>query len=241
MVQAIEQTQISQIVTRKTRLMEIIGPAGAGKTTLARVLMQHSQRIEMGADIELRKIGQIPAFLRNLPFVFPLIVDPGAGSRMFRWDEIKSMVYLRGWHHILSKQPVRSSAVLLLDQGPIFRLATLHAFGPARLGDPAAQAWWQNMFRQWAESLDLIVSLDAPDAILQRRINLRERAHLVKGKTDPEAHEFLKRYRASYEYVVAQLTAGHRPRLLKFDTSQTTIEEVSGRVLEASDLLTKGN
>ena len=37
-------------------VVELVGLAGAGKTTLSQVLVQHSEKIIVGAEISLRKI-----------------------------------------------------------------------------------------------------------------------------------------------------------------------------------------
>src|SRR5512138_1482113 len=114
---------MNPIVTQKTCLIEIIGPAGAGKTTLSQVLRQRNKDISMGPDIELRKISQFPVFFRNALIVVPFLFDWRLGSRWFHWDEIKSIVYLKGWDRILRQPTMNSTAFILLDQGPVFRLA----------------------------------------------------------------------------------------------------------------------
>jgi hypothetical protein len=43
----------------------------------------------------------------------------------------------------------------------------------------------------------------------------------------------LARYRASYEQILAKWATYQEPILLKFDTSQTTIEQVADEVLRA--------
>jgi thymidylate kinase len=219
-------------------MVELAGPAGAGKTSLARALSQRSEKIAIGADIELRKKEQIPVFVRNAPFLAPVLLRRCQSSRGFTWDEIKAMVYLKGWHRLFRQQAIHNGRLILLDHGPVFKLATLQAFGPERLRNPSAEMWWSDMFRQWALMLDMVIWLDAPDHILEERINTRNQQHVVKGRSEPEVAHFLARYRASYQHILAKLAAHGGPAMLQFDTSRTSMEEIVENVLVACNIAT---
>jgi thymidylate kinase len=214
-------------------IIELIGPAGAGKTTLSRALKHRSGRIQIGAEIELRKIKYVPVFVRNALLSLPIILYRWHYSRWFTWEEIKYLIYLRGWPRILKHQAVEDGGAILLDHGPVFKLATLNGFGPVRLQTKGFGSWWNNMFRQWASIVDIVIWLDAPDPILEKRINSRNQRHAVKGRSEFEVLHFLARYRASYEQILAKWATYEEPILLKFDTSQTTIEQVADEVLRA--------
>lgn len=212
------------------QIIELVGPAGAGKTTLTRKLLECFGSVLKGEDIALRRKGHLPIFLRHIPVLLPTIF-PHKGSRPFSWEEIKSLVYLRGWSTILLRQAAEKQGILLLDQGPIFRLATLYGFGPECAREPSFDGWWETMFAQWAGLLDVIVWLDAPDTVLKTRINTRAQKHLVKGKPAGEAAQFLARYRAAYRYVLEGMAATGAPKLVRFDTSQTPADKIVENIL----------
>ncbi len=173
----------------------------------------------------------MPIFVGNAPFLAPVFLRRCRSSRWFTWDEIKAMVYLKGWPRVLRRQASNNGTLILLDHGPIFKLATLNAFGPERLKSQGFEQWWHSMFEQWAFTLDMVIWLNAPDQILVERINARHQRHAVKGKSEREAYEFLMRYQTSYEQTLAKLTAYGRPTLLQFDTSRTSIEQIVDEVL----------
>jgi thymidylate kinase len=221
----------NSIAEERSLIVEIIGPAGAGKTTLSRALSQHDEKIRLAADLELRKREHIPIFVSQAPFLLPVFLRQGLHSRWFTWNEIKAMVYLRGWPRVLRQQATCGGTAILLDHGPVFKLAMLSAFGPDRLKSKDFEKWWNNMFKQWASTLDMVIWLDAPDTNLVERINTRSQRHAVKGKSEQEASEFLARYRTAYEQILAKLTANKGPRSLQFDTSQASSEQIVDKVL----------
>ena len=212
-------------------IVELVGLAGTGKTTLARALSQRDDRICVSADLALLKKKHIPIFIRTIPSLWPLLLGRDRSSRWFTWDEIKAMVYLKGWPRVLRRQALDNGTLVLLDHGPVFKLATLNAFGPERLKSQGFERWWQAMFQQWAFTLDVLIWLDAPETILVERINRRDQRHAVKGKSEREAYEYLTRYQKSYEQILAKLGAFGRPTLLQFDTGQTSIERIVDEVL----------
>jgi thymidylate kinase len=112
-------------------------------------------------------------------------------------------------------------------------MATLHAFGPELLRQPAAAPWWNEMFRQWASVLDLVVWLDCPDEVLQERINGRERWHLVKGRSEQEVSRFLDRHRKSYYHVLFGMSLHGGPGLIAFNAGRTSIEQMLRDILAA--------
>jgi len=216
-------------------IMELVGPAGAGKTTLSRVLTHRNPMFQIGSDIELRKTKYLPVILRNTISLLPIFLRQLQNGRWFTWDEIKALIYLEGWPGVLRQEAANGDTTVLLDHGPVFKLATLNEFGPEKLKTDGFEIWWNNMFHQWASTLDIVIWLDAPDPVLEKRINLREQRHTVKGKTASEVVHFLARYRKSYEQILAKLRTddGYGPHLLQFDTSRTSIEQIADEILSA--------
>jgi len=230
----------SNLATQKPLLiMELVGPAGAGKTTLSRTLRDRTPAIQIGSEIELQKIRYAPVFLYNFISLLPIFLRQLRYSQSFTWDEIKYLVYLKGWSKVLMREAGAGDMVILLDHGPVFKLATLHEFGPQKLMADGSEKWWNKVFSQWASTLDIVIWLDAPDSVLEKRINSREQRHLVKGKTGTEVVHFLARYRASYEETLAKLKLNGGPRLLQFDTSRTSIDQVADEILSAMNMALK--
>jgi shikimate kinase len=236
-----EMLSNNAIQQKSPLIVELVGLAGAGKTTLSRALSQRDEKILVSADLELRKREHIPIFVGHAPFLLPVVLRPCPSSRWFTWDEIKAMVYLKGWPRVLRQQAMHTGTAILLDHGPIFKLATLNEFGPERLKSQGFEQWWHSTFEQWAFTLDIVIWLNAPDNILVERINARNQRHAVKGKSEIEAFKFLIRYQTSYEQILAKLTAYGRPTLLQFDTSQASIEQIVDEVLVACNLKRRGS
>ena len=217
--------------TSHIRLVELVGPAGAGKTTLSKALRQRSGKIVIGPEISLRKMESVFIFLTYFPTVLPFLFRWKRNCRWFTWDEIKAMIYLKGWQRVLKRQAAKNGVTVLLDHGPVFKLATLYAFGPECFRSKVAEKWLSDVIRQWAVLLDAIIWLDAPDSILENRINAREQRHVVKGETELKVSQFLARYRASYQHMITSLTVKDGPALYPFDTRQTSLEEVVEKIL----------
>lgn len=230
------------VTKQKTPLIvELVGPAGAGKTTLLQALSQSNEKFLIGANLAIRKKEHIPIFANHAPFLLPVFLRQGRQSRWFTWDEIKAMVYLKAWPRVLRQQAANNGGVVLLDHGPVFRLAMLLTFGPESLKSQGFEQWWNETIKQWAFTLDTIILLDAPDSILIERINRRSQRHIIKGKSEPEMYRFLARYRASYKQILAKLMAYRGPLMLEFDASQLSIKQIVDEVLETWDLKPSGN
>jgi len=205
--------------TDRLRVVEIVGPAGAGKSTLYQALRgRNGLRLDNFPDV--RRLVNLPFFLWNGARVIGSLRELGGLSRR----ELAWMAILRGWPVLLQKS---DSRVTVLDQGPVYLLTELREFGPASLRTSAAEALWRDLSACWSQTLSLIVWLDADDADLLERVRAREKAHIVKDASDEETLSFLNRYRAAYERVMADL----RVPVLRFNSSRMTTEQIAEHLL----------
>ncbi len=215
-------------------VVEIIGPAGAGKSTLFTALSQ--RRGDIRPAPYPSRLRQLPYRLGNTWALLPTFLRYYWHSRWFTRREIRSMVYLRAWLHALEKPTPNPGIVTIFDHGPIYRLAYLRALGPEITSSEVYQKWWRTLLDRWSRVLDVIVWLDAPNPILLERIRARDSWHMVKDRSQEEAYAFLDHYRCFLEQTIAQAMNG-RQVLLRFDTSQQEVAQMADTILHTFDAL----
>jgi deoxyadenosine/deoxycytidine kinase len=218
--------------TLTPQIVEIIGPAGAGKTTLTRALTEGSRTVQLGGFPDVRRISDLPFFLWHGLQISPaLFICPRGISRKLTRREFAWLSILHGWPSILQKQ-LKKNRTILLDQGPVYLLAETNRFGPEYLRRKKAENFWHDLYSRWSNTLDMVIWLDAADADLVKRIRSRDKGHVLKNETVESAFEFLSSYRKAYEQTISILMAG-RPNLkiLRFDTSRTSLGEITDRLL----------
>lgn len=214
------------------RTVEIVGPAGAGKSTLCQVLVQESQTVRPENFPDVRKIASAPFFLWHGLQLLPhslRFFQPDSGfihRREFAW-----LTILLGWPGILQKR-LKNDQVILLDQGPVYLMTELTEFGAESLRNQAAEKMWQRIYNRWTNTLDGIVWLDAADSDLLNRIRRRDKEHVVKNESDETTLAFLNRYRKAYARIISNWSA-NRPalKIIRFDTSRKSPEEIASQLL----------
>lgn len=222
---------------KKPRLVEIVGPAGAGKTTLCNMLSSFGH-IHLSNFPDVRKVVNAPFFIfsgfRVLPLVLQMLRfrEEKLTRREFAWLSI-----LSSWPMVLQNELKSNEDVIILDQGPVYLLSEMSLIGPEFLKAERAQQVWGAWYRQWAATLDAIVWLDAPDECLINRIRSREKDHVVKDASPQEVIKFLESYRRVYERVFSELSIRRGDlKILQFDTNRQLPEAIANQLLFELDL-----
>ena len=186
-------------------VVELVGPAGAGKTTLARGVSAVDPTIRAGLSLwNLPRPKLFEAALPLLPRFMAAAILP---KRRLQWGEMAQMIRLGALRRVVRAEAARHR-VILLDEGPVFALSWLDLFF-ARNGDRAA-SWRRRAVADWASLLDMVVFIDAADSTLAQRIRTREKYHRVKDREDEEIYGFAAGYRKALDRVIGEIAkAGH--------------------------------
>ena len=207
---------------------EIIGPAGAGKSSLSRLLQERSRDTRAGLSV-----WRLPSALLavnsfgSLPNLLGLCV----GRRRIGWDEVKLVIQLNALRQLLQREVAKGYLRILLDEGMVFALARLRARAPQDVAGARPDWGMQGLFDRLGPTLDAVIWLDAPDAILARRIRERAKPHRMKDRSDAEIYEHLARYRRCFEWVVSELHERHRVKVIRFSTDHESLDDIADKVL----------
>ena len=213
-------------------LIELIGPAGAGKSSLLRELRRQDPTLSIFADrLRVREPQNLPFYLSSGAAALPTVLRSAWQERWYTREELSRMLYLVGMHRVFQRR-LQRQGVTVIDQGPIFELTHLRAFGPARLHSHTFAPWWRGLYQQWAGLFKLVVWLDAPDEILIPRVRHREQAHVIKHYSEADAQALLARYRHSFRNVMEQLQHHATIPVLTFTTHQMSVEEIAHHMLQ---------
>jgi adenylate kinase family enzyme len=183
-------------------IVELVGLAGVGKSTLARELAAADPTLQLGVPLSRLRSARAQVAAAT-PFVVPYLRH-ATSTDWFPRYQVRGLGYLHAWRRSLDQVPAGVTCVVL-DHGPLFWLATLDALGPRLTATATFRGWWQRTLADWADLLDVVVWLDAPDELLVQRIRERAQQHVLLGASDDESEVFLARDRASYERVREQL------------------------------------
>ncbi len=203
-------------VPRRPLLVELVGPPGVGKSTISEALLRRDDRIQA------RPLPRRRAYAGVLGWNLLAVVTMALRHRMLRrfgGEGLRALTYLRALPRILEANS--SDGVVVFDQGPIFLLTR-----PPTL-DERLTGWHTRALATWDALLDVIVVLDAPDAVLIDRINTRSKEHRVKGSYAGTAAAFLAQSRAVYDAAIGGLGQhASNATILRFDTSRHSPAEV---------------
>ncbi|HLZ44692.1 MAG TPA: hypothetical protein VKQ05_03345 [Gemmatimonadales bacterium] len=208
-------------------VIELVGPAGVGKTTL-------SQQLEATGQARRGTIWLVPkpvlayGTIRQLPAALTLYRETGK----FLWNEIKHLARLDALYTFLRTTHWNGTRLVALDEGPVYTLSSLQVVGHRRFCYGPSAPFLQQTIQRWVPLLDAVVVLDAPDALLTSRIRSRTKPHLMKQRSALEISAFLEAYRRVTERVLAEFSAAGGPPVVRLDCSDGT-ERLDERVLEA--------
>lgn len=208
--------------------MELIGPAGAGKSTLQRALSQRFGNIL--PDIQLTKYRLFPFFISNSAALLPTYFWRYRGTRWFNRRESRSMAYLKAGLNVVRQQASINGTITILDHGPIYRLAFLRALGPEITESQTYRKWWTGLLHQWAIALDGVIWLDAPNNILLERVRTRDQLHCIKSTSKQAADKYLTDYREFLQKTIAETMTDRQAILLRFDTNEESVEQIADRI-----------
>lgn len=208
-------------------LLEIMGPAAAGKTTLLRALCSQDEKVRAGLDLE--KAEYLRPLLSKLAVFLPVWALHHRRDRWLDRREMRSIARLETWSQALERSTTTQESVAVFDHGPLYRLARLREFGPELTDSEPFERWWRGSLTQWLKALDIVVMLEAPDAVLLQRVD--ERGHWFLSGDHPrgEKDEFLARYRRAFAEILEG--TGDTPRVLRFRSDQTSVETIAAEVL----------
>ena len=216
--------QLVGLEQRTSRIVEIVGPPGAGKTSLLSALT--ARRPELRPITEWRHLRFLPSLARNAVGLLPFFLVQWMAGQPPSRRNMERMVRLQASREITERM---REQIIVLDQGPIYTLGTLRMSAPRPEND-RFEIWWNRVAQQWASALDTVVFLEATDDVLLRRIMDRSKPHRLKSDLDVNGSEWLATLRDALERTVETFRAHSGLSVLRFDTGNEDLPGIVDRV-----------
>ena len=209
-------------------IIELIGLAGVGKSTLSRNL-----RISIPTTIQefppsTWNLSCAPFYIKNILSLTPILTRFTLQNfKGVKRREIAFMALLNGWDEVLRKKMENSDKVIIIDQGAISCMAYLQVRSPYYFQNSNTQKWWLKIYDHWAQTIDMIVWLSAPNSTLIHRIKTRHQNHGLQNISEQNGDATLKRYYSAYESIIKILSLSNQNfHVLMVDSEKNSPDNV---------------
>ena len=208
-------------------LVELVGPAGAGKSALQQALLAETPGAANGHSLWNQ---DRLALARGALRVTPAALAAARGGKPLVPPEMGQMVRLEAMERTLPKI-TGGRRLIVMDEGPVFALSWFDVFF-GRNGDPGWSAWRRRMVSTWSAKLDAIVRVDADDAVLAQRINSRAKQHMMKQQPYPEVCGFNARFRDAFDRVTGEMVKAGNVKVFDLRTDERRPDELVRQLSE---------
>ena len=211
-------------------VVELVGPAGAGKSTLAQNVHRADSNVHVGLSIwglpRRRLVSGAIALV-------PTVIVAAVRKRRLRWREIAQMIRLDALRRTLRRAKnagKRGGTTILLDEGPVCAISSLD-LAIAQRGGKVPDKWRRRAIARWARLLDTVILIDAPDTKLADRIRTRAKQHRMAKRSDVAIQRFAKGFRNAFARVIGDLA--------RIDESQLIVDRIrtDGRLDRSAERL----
>jgi adenylate kinase family enzyme len=214
-------------------IMEVIGVAGSGKSSLAAALVEGHEDWILEGPLQMRNTRHLRRAMHGVARLGRITAVNLSRRRLLSWRESKYVLYVMEWSRHLRSMPTQDSRVIVLDQGPVYVLARFGTADVPIAGCEPASEWWRGITANWADTLDVVIALEAPDSVLWERVTTRDRSHEALDRGRSAWSTFAESYRRSFATVLAAMERPDGPQILRYDTSRMSTDEIARHVTES--------
>jgi hypothetical protein len=196
-------------------VLELMGPPGSGKTTLARRLEDEPFLVVL----KDHRRGDLPALLRGVLAALPVLgTRPDEGVSRVRWAAWAGRVTAAP--HLVRRRVDAGARVVVLDQGPAYTLGRMASVRRS----PGAATWWEDRLRSCADLLAGVVLLDTDAHTLLQRVRTRPKQHVARGPATDTALRMLQGERERCRAIAERLERRGVP-VVRLDTGLLEVDD----------------
>jgi hypothetical protein len=211
---------------QRPRIIELIGPAGVGKSAIADQLAQMP-------GVLCTSVWRVPltevawAAFCSIPSAAMLVRR--AHAPLSR--ELRHVARLRALLNFLDRDELSRYRYIVIDEGAIYTLAWLRVIGHPAFHDTRTHSWRHYIAGLWGVTIDEVVRLDASDGVVARRLRSRAKPHVMSQAADRAITAFSMRYRTAFNDTISLVQQHGRFAIRDFRTDHDSAVEIAEQIL----------